>query len=197
MSGKWRHFENTAVRRVSAVASIALLCLVVATPVLSQGYDDADDEDQADAAELNERFEAERRRQQQVQFEKERRRQEQVRFENERIRLENERAEQERLRLANERLRQENERSEQERLRLDNERLRQQNQRYELERLRTENTAREREIAQAAALAAQAIGVDQNDSVVIYEQLRMLGQLRDEGVLSEEEFQRLKKRILE
>ena len=194
MSGKWRHFENTAVRQVSAVASVVLLCLVVATPALSQGYDD---EDQADAAELNERFEAERRRQQQVQFEKERRRQEQVRFENERIRLENERAEQERLRLENERLRQENERSEQERLRLDNERLRQQNQRYELERLRTENTAREREIAQAAALAAQAIGVDQNDSVVIYEQLRMLGQLRDEGVLSEEEFQRLKKRILE
>lgn len=194
MSGKWRHFENTAVRQVSAVASVALLCLAVATPAFSQGYDD---EDQADDAELNERFEAERRRQQQVQFEKERRRQEQMRFENERIRLEQERADQERLRLENEQLRQENERSEQERLRLDNERLRQQNQRYELERLRTENTAREREIAQAAALAAQAVGVDQKDSVVVYEQLRMLGQLRDEGILSEEEFQRLKKRILE
>ena len=197
MSGKWRHFEGTSVRRTSAAAAIALLCLAVATPALSQRYDDADEQDRAESVELNERFEAERRRQQQAQFEKERRRQEQMRFENERLRQGKERAEQERLRLENERLRQENERSEQARLRLENERLRQENQRFELERLRLDNTARKREIAQAAALAAQANGVDQNDSVVIYEQLRMLGQLRDDGILSEEEFQRLKNKILE
>lgn len=171
MSEKRDHLENTAERQAGAVASVALLCMALATPALSQVYDEAEAQDAADSEELLQRFEAEHRRQQQQQ-------------------LENVRLQQQKLRLENERLRQETERREQERLRLENERLRQDNERHKLEQLHLENLARERE--RVAALEAS-----RSKDRDMVEQLRMLGRLRDDGVLTEEEFQRLKQKILD
>jgi hypothetical protein len=91
----------------------------------------------------------------------------------------------------------ETERLRQEQMRLENERLRQEimqrereAQRREQERMRLQSEAREGE-------RAQAEGTDQNTGPDIYEQLRTIGQLRDDGILTEEEFQGLKKKILE
>ncbi len=158
-------------------ASLALFCLAVGAPASSQGYGETVGQEMTATVEDHQRYESERRRQEQARFEAERRRQEAMRFETERLRQENERREQERLRLENERLRQEIERHEQEELRLENERL-------------------ERERAQAAAAARQEEeAMDSGPDV--FEQLRTLGQLRDQGILTELEFQRLKKKVLE
>ena len=160
-------------------ASIALFCMVVSAAASSQGYGEAGGQEMTATVEDRQRYEAERRRQEQARFEAERRRQEALRFETERLRQDNERREQERLRLENERLRQEIERHEQEQLRIENERL-------------------ERERAQAVAAARQ----EQEEVAIasgpdVFEQLRTLGQLRDQGILTELEFQRLKKKVLE
>jgi len=159
--------------------SLALFCLAVGAPASSQDYGETVGQEMAATVEDHQRYEAERRRQEQARFEAERRKQEAMRFETERLRQENERREQERLRLENERLRQEIERHEQEELRLENERL-------------------QRERAQAAAAAQQ----QEEDTAMasgpdVFEQLRTLGQLRDQGILTELEFQRLKKKVLE
>ncbi|MDH3692528.1 MAG: SHOCT domain-containing protein [Gammaproteobacteria bacterium] len=178
MSGKRGYLENMAVMQISTVGSIPLLCMVVSTRALSQTHDDAEGQDLTASVENYQRFEAERRRQQQLQ-------------------LENVRLQQEKLRFENERLRQENERREQERLRLENERLRQENERHEFEQLRRENEARERQRAQTTALPEQTERTGQSNGPDIYEQLRTLGQLKDDGILTEGEFQRLKKKILD
>ncbi len=176
MSGKCGHLEDMAVRQIRAVMSIALLCAVVSTPALSQGYDDARLQERTASVEDLQRFEAERLRQQQLQ-------------------LENERREQEKLRFEIERLRQQNERHKQEQLRLENERLQQQNERRKQERLQLENEARER--AETAAHTEQAEQTGQSTGPHIYEQLRTIGQLRNDGILTEKEFQELKKNILD
>ena len=175
--GQWRHLENTAIRRTSTVAASALLCMIIATPALSQVYEDTASQDRAASDDIYERFEAERRRQ-------------------ERVQLENQRRQQEKMRLENERLRQENERHEQERLRLENERLRQENERHEFEQLVLENEVRQRELAQTAALLRQAERAEQKNSTEIVDQLRAIGQLKNDGILTVEEFQILKKKIL-
>lgn len=177
MSGKWDYLANTAIRRMGAITSVALLCTAVLAPGSSQAQDISEAQNQAASADSYERFEAERRRQ-------------------ELVRLENSRLQQEKLRFENERLRQENERREQARLRLENERLRQENERHELEQLRLQNEAKERELAQAAALREQSKGPGPDNSPDIYEQLQRLGQLKNDGILTEEEFQRLKNKIL-
>lgn len=177
MSDKWGHLKNLPARRIGAVGSIALLCLAVATPTLSQAHGDTSEQMLTTALEDHQRFEAERVRQERLQLESERRRQEKIRFEIERLRQENEQHKQEQLRLENERLRQENERREQEQLQLESE-------------------ARERERAETAALRKQTEGRDQSSDRDVYEQLRTIGQLRDDGILTEEEFQRLKGKIL-
>lgn len=162
---------------MSAVAASALLCMAISTPALSQVYEDTAAQNRAASDDLYQRFEAERRRQEQVQ-------------------LENQRRQHERMRIESERLQQETERREQERLRLENERLRQANERHEFERLVLANEVRQRELAQTAALLRQAERVEHNNGTDIYEQLRALGQLKDDGILTEQEFQRLKKRVL-
>ena len=177
MSGKWGHPDIIASRLVGIVRSIALLCIVVSTPALSQVYDDAAEQMLATTAESRQRFEAERMRQ-------------------ERLQLENDRREQEKLRFEIERLRQENELHKQEQLRLENERLRQENERREQEQLQLEIEARELKRAQAATLREQTQRDDQGAGPNIYEQLRTIGQLRDNGILTDEEFQKLKKKIL-
>ena len=178
MSGKWGHPENLAIRPIGAVMSTALLCMAVATPAFSQVWGDAEGQNLTTPVEDHGRFEAERLRQQQLQLERERREQEKLRFEIERLRQENERHKKEQLRLENERLRQENERREQEQLRLEIE-------------------ARERERARKAMLRKQTEGTDQSTGQDIYEKLRTIGQLRDDGILTEEEFQGIKKKILD
>ena len=155
---------------MTAVAASVLLCIGASTPALSQVYEDTAAQDRAASDDLYQRFEAERRRQEQVQLEHQRR-------QHERMRIESERREQEKLRLENERLRQENER-------------------HEFERLVLANEVRQRELAQTAALLRQAERVEYNNGTGIYEQLRALGQLKDNGILTEQEFQRLKKRVL-
>ena len=177
MSGKWAHPENDAVAPIGAAMITALLCMALSTPAISQVWGDTTEQELTTRAEDHERFEAERRRQQQLEFENERRRQEKMRFETERLRQENERREQERLRLENERLRQEIEQHEQEQLRLENE-------------------AMERKLAQAAALREPTERTDQSAGPDVYEQLRTLGHLRDDGILTETEFQELKRKIL-
>ncbi|MCH8943835.1 MAG: SHOCT domain-containing protein [Proteobacteria bacterium] len=177
MSGKRHHLVNQAIRWMTAVAASVLLCIGASTPALSQVYEDTAAQDRAAADDLYQRFEAERRRQEQVQ-------------------LENQRRQHERMRIESERLRQETERREQEKLRLENERLRQENERHEFERLVLANEVRQRELAQTAALLRQAERVEYNNGTDIYEQLRALGQLKDNGILTEKEFQRLKKRVL-
>ena len=159
------------------VAASALLCIGASTPALSQVYEDTAAQDRAASDDLYQRFEAERRRQEQVQ-------------------LEHQRRQHERMRIESERLQQETERREQEKLRLENERLRQENERHEFERLVLANEVRQRELAQTAALLRQAERAEHNNGTDIYEQLRALGQLRDDGILTEEEFRRLKKRVL-
>jgi septal ring factor EnvC (AmiA/AmiB activator) len=169
MPGQWDNLKNS---------SIVLLCMAVSSPAISQDYDAASGQELTATAEDRQRFEAERRRQEQLQFEAERRKQEAMRFETERLRQENERSEQERLRLENERLRQEIERHEQEQLRLANE-------------------AEARARAQAAAVREQTGSSDQSAGPDVFEQLRTIGQLRDDGILTEDEFQRLKQKILQ
>ena len=188
MAGNWHHLEYTVAKRISAIAASVLLCMAVSTPALSQVYEDTNAQDQAASDDLYERFEAERRRQERVRLENQRRQ--------ERVRLENQRRQEEKMRLETERLRQETERREQEKLRLENERLRQENERHEFERLVLANEVRQRELAQTAALLRRAERVEYNNGTDIYEQLRALGQLKDNGILTEQEFQRLKKRVL-
>ena len=160
-------------------ASIALFCMAVSAAASSQDYESTVGQEMTATVEDHQRYEAERRRQQQARFETERRKQEAIRFETERLQQDNERREQERLRLENERLRQEIERHEQEQLRIENERL-------------------ERERAEAAAAAQhQQEGSAMASGPDVFEQLRTLGQLRDQGILTELEFQRLKKKVLE
>jgi len=169
MSGKLNHLGT---------ASIVLLCMALTTPAVAQDYGDAVEQELTASAEDLQRYEAERRRQEQIQLDRERRKQEAMRYETERLRQENERREQERLRLENERLRQEIEQHEQEQLRAESERL-------------------ERERAQAVAAREQAQAVDVATEPDVFEQLRTLGQLRNQGILTELEFQRLKKKVLE
>ena len=176
MLGKWVYLE----RPIGAVLSVALLCVAVSTPVRSQDHEGAAGQELTATAEDYQRFEAERLRQQQLDLEIAFRKQEKLRFETERLRQENERHKQEQLRLENERLRQEIERREQEQA-----------------QLRLENEAREQERAQASARRDGANNSEQNADSDIVEQLRTLGQLRDDGILTEEEFQRLKRKILD
>ncbi len=178
MTGKCSHLANMSAQLTGVVVSIALLGMVVSTAAFSQDYGDATGQGLTTTEEDHQRFEAERLRQQQLQYEIERRRQARMQLETERLRQENERREQERLRLENERLRQEIELSEQ-------------------EKLRHEGEVRERERAQAAALRDQTKGTNQATDPDIFEQLQTIGQLRDDGILTEEEFQKLKKRILD
>lgn len=179
MSAKRGHPGDMAVASIGTFVPVALLLMALSTPAISQVWGDTTERELTTRAEDLDRFEEERRRQQQIQFENERRKQEKMRFETERLRQENERREQERLRLENERLRQEIEHQEQEQLRLENE-------------------AMERKLAQAAALREQAQTRETHQSADrdVYEQLRTLGQLRDDGILTEEEFQNLKRKIL-
>jgi len=177
MSVKWRHPDNRAGWTMGIFVLVALLIMALATPALSQVWGDTAEQELTTRAEDLDRFEEERLRQQRLQLESERRRQEKMRFETERLRQENERREQERLRLENEKLRQEIEHQEREQLRLDNE-------------------AMERKLAQAAALREQTHESRQSADPDVVEQLRTLGKLRDDGILTEEEFQNLKKRIL-
>lgn len=160
-------------RQISTVAITALLCMAVSKAALSQVSDADQGQDQAISEELYQRFEAEHRRQQ-------------------RLKLEKERLQQQRLKIENERLRQENERREEEKLRLEIEGLRQANEYRRLEQLRLESAELERRRQQSATIES-----GQRDSPDIYEQLRAIGQLKTDGILTEEEFQRLKKRILE
>lgn len=152
--------------------------MALTTPAAAQDYENAVEQELTASAEDLQRYEAERRRQEQIRLERERRKQEAMRFETERLRQDNERREQERLRLENERLRQEIEQHEHNQLRAENERL-------------------ERERAEAAAAREQAEAIDVASGPDVFEQLRTLGQLRDQGILTELEFQRLKKKVLE
>ena len=197
MSGRQRNLENTIVSRISMVTAGALLCVVISMPALSQVYEDTNARDQAASEDIYQRFEAERRRQERVRLENQRRQEEKMRLETERLRQENERSEQERLRLENEQLREENKRREQEWLLAENERLRQVNERHEFEQLVLETATRERERARTAALLGQTAQSDQIKNPDVYEQLRALGQLKDDGILTDKEFQVLKKRILD
>ena len=197
MSGKSGHLVNPPVRLTGAVMTLALLCMVATTPALSQVSGGASGQGLTRPDEDYNRFESERLRQQHLQLEVERRKQEKLRFEIERLRQENERREQDELRLENERLRQESERREQEKLRLENERLRQESERHKQEELRLQVEARDRVRAKAAALRQQQGETGQSPGSDILEQLRTIGQLRDDGILNEVEFQNLKKKILQ
>lgn len=179
MSDKWGHPGDMATKPIGTLVAVALSLIALSTPATSQVWGDTSEQELTTRAEDLDRFEAERLRQQKLQLENERRRQEKMRFETERLRQENERREQERLRLENEKLRQEIERQEQEQLQLENEAL-------------------ERKLAQAAALREQTQANEnhQSDDPDVYQQLRTLGQLRDDGILTEEEFQNLKRKIL-
>lgn len=173
VSGEWAQRGTTVIRQISKVAITVLLCMAVSTPALTQTNDDVAAGDRAAKEELYKRFEAERRRQQQVNLEKDR-------------------VQREKLQLENERLRRENERREEEKLRLEIELLRQENANRRLEQLRLENEAMARQRSQAAAVAS-----NQSQSPDVYEQLRAIGQLKADGILTDEEFQRLKRKILE
>ena len=177
MLGKRGHPGQTASKSIAAVISIALLCMTASTPALSQVWGDPGD-DQTTSADSRDRYEAERRRQEQLRLERERRAQEKLRFETER-------------------LRQENERHKQEQLILENERLRQENERHEREQLLLELQAQERVRAERAALQVQASEADQDSGPDVYEQLRMIDQLRDDGIVTDDEFDRLKAKILD
>ena len=112
------------------------------------------------------------------------------RYEAERLRQQQQQYQQQLTRFENERVRQENERREQEQLRFERERRAQ-------EQLRLEREARERELVQTAELQQQTEQTRQTVGPDIYEQLRTIGELRDDGVLTEQEFQNLKERILD
>ena len=93
-------------------------------------------------------------------------------------------------------------RLQQEELRLKNEQLRQdielrklEAQRLEQERLRLQNE--QRELAQTAARLEQDKRANQSNGPDLYEKLSKLGQLRDDGILTEAEFQEVKKKILD
>jgi len=177
MSAKRGHSGDMSVASMGIFVPVALLLMALSTPAISQVWGDTAEQELTTRAEDLDRFEEERLRQQRLQLESERRRQEKMRFETERLRQENERREQERLRLENEKLRQEIEHQEREQLRLD-------------------NAAMEQKLAQAAALREQTQESRQSADPDVVEQLRTLGKLRDDGILTEEEFQNLKKRIL-
>ena len=91
------------------------------------------------------------------------------------------------------------ERLRQEQMRLENERLQQ-----EIERVRREDALRSRQEYEARMrqLDAEREQSEQREKLDVstgpdkYERLIKLGQLRDDGILTEEEFQELKKRIL-
>jgi hypothetical protein len=176
ISAKWLCSGNAVDGRLTATALVAVLFMVVSAPAFSQDEDVAGDREFISSSEDFQRYEAERLRQQQLRYENERKRQEVQRREQERL-------EQERVRLEDERIRQEQ-------VRLERESRRQ-------EQLRLENEAFELERAQAASrqqqVASNAAAADPD----IYEQLRTIGQLRDDGVLTEQEFINLKKKILE
>lgn len=153
---------------IGATISAALLS-ITSSGAFAQDYETPGAEQRTVTAEDYRRYEAERLRQ-------------------ERQRLERERRVQERLRLENERLRQDNELREQERLRLENERLRREIELIRQEQLRLEVEAQERQRAEAA---------DESIDPEAYEQLQKIGHLYDQGILTDEEFQRLKNRILD
>ncbi len=197
MPGKLRHLDKPPVRLTSAVMSLALLCIAMSTPAISQVSGSATGQGLTRPDEGYDRFESERLRQQHLQLEVERRKQEKLRFEIERLRQENERRKRDQLRLENEQLRQESERREQEELRLENEQLRQESERHKQEELRLQVEVRNRVRVKAAALRQQQEEIGQSHSPNILEQLRTIGQLRDSGILTEVEFQNLKERILD
>ena len=197
MWGKSRHLDKSSVRLTGAVMSLALICMAATNPALSQVSGGTTGQGLTRPDEDYDRFESERLRQQHLQLQAERRKQEKLRFEIERLRQENDRREQKDLRLENERLRQESERREQEELRLENERLRQESERHKQEELRLQIEARDRVRAKAAALRQQHGETGQIPQPDILEQLRSIGQLRDDGILTEVEFQNLKKKILQ
>lgn len=179
MSAKQGHSGDMAVASMGTFVPVALLLMALSTPAISQVWGDTTEQELTTRADDLDRFEDERLRQERLRFDNERRRQEKMRFETERLRQENELREQERLRLENEKLRQEIEHQEHEQLRLENE-------------------AMQRKLAQSAALQEQSQTTDTHQSADadVYEQLRTLGQLRDDGILTEEEFQNLKRKIL-
>jgi hypothetical protein len=172
MSDKRLQLGRRAGWSTSAVATFAMFAC---GPALAQSSEPAQQQ-QTTSAEDFQRYEAERLRQQQLRYENERKRQEVQRREQERL-------EQERVRLEDERIRQEQ-------VRLEKELLRQ-------EQLRLENEAYELERAQAASRHQQVASNAPVAEPDIYEQLRTIGELRDDGVLTEQEFINLKKKILE
>ena len=89
------------------------------------------------------------------------------------------------------------ERLRQEQMRLENQRLQQEIELRRQEQLRFQNETRERERARAAEMRKQTNVAAQSASSDTYEQLRAIGQLRDDGILTEEEFRDLKKKILD
>jgi hypothetical protein len=152
-------------------SAVVALTILANTAVLAQSSETPQEQHVATSAGDFQRYEAERLRQQQMRFELERQRQENERRERERMRLEVEQREQEQLRL--------------------------------------ENEAFERERAQVALQQQQAQtspnGFETGDQSTassgtdipdIYEQLRIIAQLRDEGILTDEEFADLKRKIL-
>jgi hypothetical protein len=178
MSSRRDQSKNAAAKRLSAIVSIALLCMTASMPAWSQDSDNSDARELTISPENFDKFEAERLRQQRQQYQ-----QQQLRFENERVRQENEHRERDRLQL-------ENERRAREQVRLENERL-------EQERLRLEIDTRERELAQTIALQQQTEQASPTTGGPdVYEQLRAIGELRDDGILTEQEFQDLKQKIL-
>lgn len=112
------------------------------------------------------------------------------RYEAERLRQQQQQYQQQLQRYESERQRQESEHRERERVQLENER-------HEQEQLQLETEARERELTQIAAAQQRTEQTSQSPGPDIYEQLRTLGELRDDGILTEQEFQDLKKKILE
>ena len=93
------------------------------------------------------------------------------------------------------------ERLRQEQIRLENERIRQEIKREarnrEQERTRLQREERERERARTESVRRQETEANRNADSGMYEQLRMIGQLRDDGVLTNEEFQAQKEKILQ
>ena len=147
--------------------TVVMLTLLAATPSIAQTNVQSEERQVATSAEDYQRYEAERLRQQQSSYESERQRQENERREQEQMRAEIERREHEQLRLEAEAL----------------ERERTQQAQQQASQVSVGN------ISQSAASDGTAIPD-------IYEQLRIIGQLRDDGILTEEEFNGLKKKIL-
>lgn len=169
MSSKPTRIVNAS-GQLRAIVSVALFCVATSPPAWSQSNDDAYAD--AEGHELTASAE---------NFD---------RYEAERLRQQQQQHQQKMKLFENERVRQENERREQEQLRFESERRAQ-------EQLRLEREARERELVQTAELQRQTEQTSQTVDPDIYEQLRTIGQLRDDGILTEQEFQDLKKRILD